>query len=427
MTHLFGRSSHWQQQKIQHPFEAYSALVGFYLLWIIPFLMVAQRWLADVACGLIGILLIATSIKSKKWRWLKEPPVLIALCVWAYSVFIVTPLALDVSESLTRVGWIRFVLMFSAMVYWLADYKEELRKVAFYIMIFLLFVVVDTLVQYITGTSLTQHPIDQTRLTGPFNKVIVGIYLAKISLPFIGIFLYEAWCTKNIKKIILYIVVLTGIFATILLSNERTASMTFVIGLAVIGIFLFIKIKQLRIWIFAFAIILMTLLAGIFMSQKNMQNRMQESTAMAHDFYNSPYMQLWESSYLIWQKYPFFGAGLKNFRLACPDLLESGVVHYCDAHSHNVYLEFLSEMGIFGLVGILLMVGSFVMAILKQAKNQCTDASILTAFALAVIAINFFPLAANQSFFASWPALLVWESVAWALVITRMSGEKSHE
>ncbi len=419
MPYLFGRSAHWQQQKIQHPLDAYLALAGFYLLLLIPFLMVAQRWLADVACGLLGVLLLAHSIKRKNWRWLKEPPVLIALCLWAYSALIVTPLALDVGESLTRVGWIRFVLMFAAMVYWLADYRDELRKVAFYVLLFLLFVVLDSFVQYITGMSLTQHPIEQTRLTGPFNKVIVGIYLAKMSLPFIGILLYEAWRARNIKQMGFYISALTAIFSLILLSNERTASITFIAGLGVIGLVLFIYIKQLRKWIILLALLQIGIVAGVFASQKNMQARMQESTAMMQNFDNSPYMQLWESSYLMWKEYPFFGVGLKNFRIACPPLLESGVVHYCDNHSHNVYLEFLSEMGAFGLIGLILMIGSFIFVILKQQKNQHRDGAMLTAFALATLAVNFFPLAANQSFFANWPAMLAWQSIAWALAITR--------
>jgi O-antigen ligase len=212
-----------------------------------------------------------------------------------------------------------------------------------------------------------------------------------------------------------------------LLSNERTASLTFIIGLTVIGVMLFIQIRKLRIWIAALAFIQIALLAGIFVSQKNMQSRVQESTAMLQDFQNSPYMQLWESSYLIWQKYPFFGAGLKNFRIACPELIEDGLVHYCDAHSHNVYLEFLSEMGVFGFLGIILMIASFIVFIFKGIKQQANDAAILTSFSLAIICINFFPLAANQSFFANWPALLAWQSIAWALVITRMSGEQPHE
>lgn len=392
----------------------------------LPLAMALKRWVAEATCIIIALLFLYRSVRSHDWRWLKEPVVLITFSLWVYSIFIVTPFAIDQMLSLSRAGWVRYVLMLAAIVYWLSDYRDEVKRVAFYTLLFLIFVVVDTLVQYHTGVSMTGRTGISDRLTGPFQKVIVGIYLAKMSLPCIGILLYYAWVKRNIPQMVALIAVMTGVFTCILLSNERTATITFIAAMGVIGLVLFIKIKPLRLWICVVALLQIAVMFGVYHSQERIQNRASVTHEMMNDFWNSPYGQLWKASYLTWKEHPISGAGMKNFRIACPMLMESQGIHYCDLHSHNVYLEFLSEMGIVGLLGLLALIVSMAFMILRERTPHNQNGYIVTMFAMANIVINFFPFAASQSIFANWPGILAWQSLAWALAVARSEGKRRY-
>lgn len=426
MIGIFGHSALWQQTRERDRIEAYLVLAGLYVMLAIPLLMAYKRWMADVSCGLLGVLLLISSIRKHHWQWVKEPPVIIALTIWLYSVLVVSPLAIDAMQSFTRAGWIRFILMFAAIVYWLSSYREEIHAIAKMVLAFLIYIAADAMLQYITGTSLEGTPIQGNRLTGPFDKVIVGIYLAKMSLPCIGILLYYAWIRRNRRHIAFLTLVLTGIFSVIVLSNERTATLTFIAAMGVVGIGLFIKLKEVRLLVCIVAALQISVLAGIHLSQETTQQRREESTQMLKNFGDSPYMQLWKASLYMWQEDPLFGTGMKNFRIACPKYIEEGRIHYCDMHSHNVYLEFLSEMGIFGFFGLILLIVSFVIMIIEQRAPSNRDGFIITLCAASTIMIHFFPFAANQSMFANWPGILAWQSIAWALAVARSEGKFGH-
>ncbi len=423
---LLGKSLAYKEILAADKTEGRLVLAALYLLLLLPISMIFARTAAEIISGLIGVLFLFHSYRLQNWKWLREPPVVIALLLWLYSVLLVSPFALDPRASFSRADWIRFIPMFAAIVYWLSSYHQELRKIAKVMVWALILAGIDGIYQYCTGFSLAGTPYEQERLTGPFKKVVIGIYTAKLSFPFLGILFYYVWReNKKWMKMVL-LAALLFCFTVILLSNERTATLTFSIAMLFTAVGFFFVFRKTRALIFALLLLTAGGVIFAYQSQPALQKRLHVTHEMVQDFSNSEYAQLWKASILLWQDHPITGVGMLNFRSACPALLEQGRVLFCNAHSHNLYLEVLSEFGTIGFMLMLMLVVSLITVIIEQHSSHPRERWVLTFFAAAGLFINFFPLAPTQSFFSSWPALLAWQSIAWSLAIVRGGKEQSH-
>lgn len=422
---LLGKSSYFRQIIAADKTEGWLALFALYALLLLPIAMIFSRAGAEITAGVLSLIFLLRSFRVKNWAWLKRAPVVIALILWIYSLCVVTPLALDPHASFSRADWVRFIPMFAAIAYWLSDYHEELKKIA-RVMLWVLFLAgADALYQYISGFSLTGIPQMQEQLTGPFGRVVVGIYMAKLSLPVLGILLFSAWRKGKEWQKWLLLSALLYCFVVILLSQERTAIITFSFAMVFLALGFFFLFRQARPILFALVLISCAALIGLFQVQPELQERLHITHERLQNISTRDYVQLWKASFLLWQEHPLTGVGMLNFRTACPKLLEEGRVTHCDAHSHNLYLEVLSEFGTIGFILMLSLVLSLIMAVFERHSSEPREQWILTFFASAGLLINFFPMAPTQSFFSNWPALLAWQSIAWSLAIMRSKEEKT--
>lgn len=384
---------------------------AFYALALLPVMLILQRWAADALTVAIGLLFLLHSFLERDWQWLQAPPVRIILALWIYTLG-TAPLGLDPMSSLVRAAlWLRYILLFAAIAYWLSAHVREMRHAALWTLAVLCLLMLDAFVQYLTGESLSGRASPASdRLSGPMTHMVVGILLAKLSFPVLGLLLYHAW--PNRRMTALYGIAATAVLALIILSSERTALMSYLIGLGVIGALLFPLLKNARLWVVGFALAQAAVLVTLYASQPQFENRVGNSVQMLETFKTSPYAQLWNAAYGIWQEHPFTGVGLGNFRKACPALLDAGAVSYCDLHPHNLYLEWLSETGAIGFLFFAAFAASLLYAISRRLRHAAGNECILIAFAFAGLVPTLFPFNATQSFFVNWPAILAWLSVA---------------
>lgn len=407
-----GTSAAWRELNGRAPREATVTLVALYALALLPFAFIFKRWAVEILSIAIGLMFLYQSHRTKNWQWLREWPVRIALGLWTYVLLIVTPLADDPMTSLSRaLIWGRHILFFAAVVYWLFNYTEEMKRIAFLMAFILCAVTIDTYIQYITGESLTGRLKPEHRLTGPMTKLVIGIYLAKLSFPILGLLLYHAWQDYRRRGAAICFTLVTIMMAAICLSNERTALISYLIGLGGSAALLFWFLKPARLLVAGFSVLQLVVLVSLYATQPELQIRISQSMQQMGGFEGSPYGQLWKGSYELWKRNPITGVGLMNFRSSCPELIKENVVDYCDLHSHNVYLEWLAEAGIIGFAGIIALVISLAAIILSRIRYAKPEDYILISFALAGLLPTFFPLAATQSFFSNWPAWLAWFSI----------------
>lgn len=406
--------------------ERFITAFAFMALACMPFTHIFARGASDILCTLIGAGFLYHCFRNRYWSWLREWPVRIGLLLWLYLVLVVTPLAVHPAWSLKQaLPWLRIVLMFCGIVYWLSKYPEELKRVALFYLLAIQFVILDSILQFTTGTSMFGHPRPAMRLTGPFERMVVGIYLAKLIFPAMGILIYFALKEKMRDYLKVCIATLVLTYVMVFISGERTAFITMSAGIGIIGVLLAVYFKRLRKPMLAMMLAAAAGIAIIYFSQRTIAYRIALSFQMLGNFWESPYGQLFLAAKYLWLEHPITGTGLAHFDRLCPTLMDLKKVTYCNIHPHNPYMEWLSGAGMVGLIGFIAWIISLFSIPLRALKNSAIEIKILAAFALATFMPTFFPLVFTQSFFANWPALLAWFPIS--LILAALRGATRHE
>ena len=83
----------------------------------------------------------------------------------------------------------------------------------------------------------------------------------------------------------------------------------------------------------------------------------------------------------------------------------------CATHSHNYYLELLSEMGLFGgslMFSFLIILFRRSVYLIKKYRKEINLNLILTIPVITVIFIEIWPIRSTGSFFTTWNATFFW-------------------
>jgi len=346
-------------------------------------------------------------------------------------------------------------------------YNKLLNLKKFFLLSFICtsFVSIDVIIQYFNGFDIFGLKNSGRYNSGPFgDELIAGSYLQKFSffsIFYIFIFLEN----KKIKNPLLIFTIIIHVIAIILAGN-RMPMFLFLFGCFLIFLFL----KKLRF------LIIFSLFVSIVLSFLIIKNNPQISIAYANFLENQIYLveQSWkktigifnnkqdleikksenlsndekdvekkESTYLrttghmriyrtsveLWKERPWTGSGLKSFRIKCWEMMPRIKQLSCANHSHNYYLEFLSEAGIIGTFLIII----FFIFLLKKSANMLFKNNSLTEnqkYLLAPVIIIFFleiwPLRSAGSFFTTWNATLFWLNAALLIAASSKHGIKNY-
>lgn len=384
----------------------------------LPWALIFDRGAADGCCSLIGVLFLWKSYKSKDWEWLKDPFISVGFLAWAWLVLVVSPLAVAPAGSFgVAVPWIRYIIMFAALKLWVLEKEESTIFLAKMLAVMLSCVLIDTLWQYIYGVSLTGNLRDYSkRLTGPMDNVKVGIFIAKLLLPAVVICTFSSLCQKRYSCLIYAVLLLAG-EVIILLSGERTAFVSSMLGVFGGMLLLALTEKYVRI---AAPIVATLMAAVLFFLIKTQDWVMQRAVAFKDTifgFTDSVYGKIFGSAYVIGKENWLHGTGLKGYRIVSHAMEDKENPYcaggeFCNLHPHNIYLEWFSEAGFIGVLLFSSMVIILFITALRCFRQTSGIRRLLPASAFAVALINFFPLMVTQSIFSNWPAILLWYSVA---------------
>jgi O-antigen ligase len=116
----------------------------------------------------------------------------------------------------------------------------------------------------------------------------------------------------------------------------------------------------------------------------------------------------------IFKDNPIFGVGIKNFRVESRNIkyqnLDHKKIHLrASNHPHELYYEFLSETGIFGLTCFLIFIlSSFFLSI----KNYLKTKNIYKLSAIIIVLTSIMPILPTGSFLATYNSSIFWINYA---------------
>ena len=318
------------------------------------------------------------------------------------------------------------------------------------------FVSVDIIFQYIIGFDLFGIESQGINNSGPFgDEFIAGSYLQKLS--FFSIFyVFVIFKNNNLKnKLGILIIALHSI--AILLAGNKIPMILFLFGCVLLIIF----VKNLRFCISLGMIIFLSTFFVIAKSNENFRGiyfgffneinflklisiekdidkkfdvkkfKLEISQKKSNYLRSSGHFGIYRTSIKMWKERPLFGFGLKSFRIKCWEILKKNErvgsnlsdELGCSTHSHNYYLELLSEAGIIGISLIIV----FFLIILKDSyyyiKKQLliNDSDLLLFIPIVLIFfLEIFPFKSTGSFFTTANATLLWFNVGLLLGVKKI-------
>lgn len=300
--------------------------------------------------------------------------------------------------------------LFAGLVVIYLFQQRELKKwVLLSLCVVVLVWVSDSFIQWLFGVDLLGREYIGGRLTGPFDKLILPIYLS-VLLPFTLLYVAQktnAWGFLLILVMSLWVLLLAGGRASF-----------FVLLLAGL-LYLFYQFisQQKKSWLLSMLFIGIFIVGGIVAyHQSPMVEARVDKTALVFkgdyesiDKATSYRLPLWKTAYTMGLDHLFNGYGVKNFR--------QGFQYYASAgnkyekigamHPHLFFLETFAETGLIGVLGSLLIP----LVLFRFYTGNIRSMPPTHAVSMITVLVVFFPFNAHVSFYGS-----VYSQVAWVMV-----------
>ncbi|QVL46393.1 MAG: O-antigen ligase family protein [Methylophilaceae bacterium] len=403
---------------MQTTISIFSSFMG-YLPWILPLLLLFSRAGADITVLCIGVAFLFKSYQSKDWEWTKQTWFKLNLLFWLYLLCINAPLSIDSADSFMHaILYLRWPLFAAALAYWLLNNQKFQQHFLIALMVICAFILLDTSLQYITGTDLFGHTKPSpTRLTGPYSRPIPGIMMLRVLFIVLLITVVSPLFRAATRRIFVTLSVLCIGLLFMFITGERMALLLFFTGsiVVLVGLVLDQKMHKTKV-LSGFAFILAFFAFTISFNPEMAERSIYSTVSKLIQFMDSDYGLVFRAAIAAWQENPIFGSGFHTYRSACEQLGLLPLWGIPCSHPHNLYLQIGAETGVIGLLLFISIVVSIYFSALSQPIK--TKQWFISCLSFTILSVSFWPLIGGISILNNGVAALVWLGVGWALSVS---------
>ncbi|CAO6124458.1 RfaL Lipid A core - O-antigen ligase and related enzymes [Candidatus Pelagibacterales bacterium] len=371
-----------------------------FFIYLIPFAIIAGQAPLNIISVLISISFILLIYKNKEYDQFNN--------YFKFLFFLILFFLINIFFSVdpylsfnSIIGLIRYYIFFLAIIFAFKKIKNFRLNFVKILFLAILFVTIDSYIQFFFYKDIFGFKIINNRLSGPFGtEQVVGAYLSKL--------IFLSFFYLVIKKVDIKVVLTVAmpIFFLVVLSQERSSSIMLLLSLTLF--FTFCSIRPLiKLALLSSILIFLFLLF-------NYSNTFKERfiSEPAKYYKDNHHKAHFLTAIEIFKNNKITGSGVKTYRVECQKSEYANInsiysTNRCTTHPHNFYLEVLSETGILG-IGILLILNLYIL--LKIIKNYLKKKKHRNEILL--IFCNFFilfwPLQTTGAFFSSWNGVFYW-------------------
>ena len=385
------------------------------LFSLFPASILAGNFLINISIIIIGSLFLLKLIKNE--INFSEYKVYFYLLVFFFSSLIINLIfSNDIYLSYQRVVKFFFVIFFIlAFRFLILNYHQKLKYIYRAWSIIFLIVIIDLIFEFFMGKNIFgQNSIMPGRL-GSFTgeESVVGHFVLGFSLIFLST---KYQISKNIISNILLAVFLIILAFFI---GERANLIRIFIIILIFSYFIFnLNLKTKLTAVLGFLILIFSIIP--FLSD---QYKWRYYNHLELIFAENGYTKYLEDSQYgahrnvakeIFLENPIFGVGIKNFRVESAnkkyDDLEHKKNHLrISNHPHELYYEFLSETGLFGLICFLIFI---LTSIIISLKSLAQNKNIYQFSAILFVIVSILPILPTGSFLATYASSIFWINFA---------------
>ena len=392
-----------------------------YIPYLLPFLLIFFRGLADLTVLLIGMIFLYKSCKESNWIWVNEKWFKFSLIFTLYLLIINSSLSINPQDSFFyAVTFLRWPIFAIALYFWVFKSDEAINKFMLSLTFVLFFIIIDVWYQFITGADIFGYEkYSPGRLTGPLrNNPVVGIFITKyLYLVLTSLIIFNIFNKKRFRLITFISLIFLG-FITVLISGERMSFILFTSSIFIVIAGLG-RCNKENIYILVITIfMLLGCVEIISLTYPLVPERAINSVIYKlQNFTSSDYGMVFRTAYHVWLQNPLFGGGLHQFK-ELPSLYGINIWDGAKIfHPHNHPLSLLAETGIVGLI----LFYTVIIKIFKQALTPVIREKNWLKLALLfnLLYVCFFPFMTHFSFQHNWMNATNWLIVGFVLALSR--------
>ncbi len=422
------------EKKINFNFIAYCIISAF------PILLISGPFLSDFFCILLSLIFVIYNFKNHKW--------LVVIKNYYFYFFFIFFVYLNINSLLSfdskisfasSIPFIRIIIFIFALSFFISNYKKIYRGIYVVFLIAISSLFFDSMIQYFFRLNIFGDIQPSANRISSFfgDELIMGSYVSRLLPLILGV----SFLFKFEKKYFFNIIILLISGILVMLSGERLAGFYYT-GLLIIYFLLTKKyFLQFSISIIIFLLVSITYKPVIIERFYNDTINQFSQTGSVFSYRHTLH---YKTAYDMFLDKKFFGHGLKSFRYKCSDKRYENkirekqdldqkdgnstyVMEYkngCNTHPHNIYFEFLSELGIVGFIFLLILFFfTSYQLIYFSIKNifvrKINEIEVGKSLILTGIVLQLFPLVPSGSYFNNWMMIIFHLSVGFYLSILK--------
>lgn len=414
----------------------------FYLIVLLPIILVSGPFLSDLSISVIAILFIYISYKKKLLFYYTN--IFSKGFGIFFTILIITSIfSLDPIISLKKTIFFFRFWIFSLAVWYIFNLKKKelLKYLIFTFTLIFIILIIDGYIQFLTSKNIFGWPIQNTRVSSLFkDELILGSYLSRLLPLYFGMLVFTNF-EKKFYKYLLFFSIFVGIETLTFLSGERVAF--FFINASSLMLILTMKnYKLFRIYSILTSILLIVFLVNFYpksadriidqtitqlgfeQSKKNNNNDGVKNSKTDNSLNKKKYIFSVEhqnhyiSSLRMFKDNMITGIGPRMFRYTCV-LKKYNVWEGCSTHPHNTYVQLLSETGLIGFIFSFIIFLIVLLSVLKHFIYKFTKNKIIfddfQLCLLSAILISIWPFVPTGGFFNNWLNIIYFFPVGFLL------------
>ena len=389
----------------------------YFLFLIFPLSILLGSFAINLNIFIISLIYLLSLIR-KKINHNYQDKIFFLLIFFLISLITNLIFSNNISLSYPRVIKFFFVIFFIfSFKYCLLNLSDDqIEKLYKIWSIIFTFIVFDLLIEFLNGKNIIglKSGMPGARLASFTGKeMVIGNYFYGFVLIFLSYF-YNNFSKKKYLNLLLA----TFFILISFIIGERA---NFIKTFAIISLFIFfIYDFKLRYKIFLLITLTFILIAFVSSNEKyklryfDQVHSLFKKDGISTYLKNSQYGAHYNVANEIFKDNPFFGIGIKNFRIESAKNKYNNLDHiYNDVraatHPHQLHYEFLSETGLFGYLSFLLFI---FLSIYWSIKNYLINKNIYQFSSILFILISLLPLLPSGSFLSTYTSSIFWLNYA---------------
>jgi O-antigen ligase len=394
--------------------------INFYLICLLPVLLISGPLLNNLNISLISIFFIIDLIIKKKIKILFDRNFFYLLIIYLYLILNSIFISENLNSIIKAFAFIRFILLAYALNFYFKQFQKKILriwKIVFFIITF------DIIFEYLLGYNIFGFSAGYPGRIASFtnDELIIGGFYFGFIMMILGFIRSESKKTFIICSIIFFIVAfligersnflkifLMYLLFVIFFSNLPSILRVSFVLLMFISIFLAISNSKVFKGKYFQHIFLKKYSQKIFVPSNKIE-LIKHNTHFAHYY----------TAFLIFKENKLFGSGFRTFRYESfkekykignkHHLTKSPLLNHGNTHPHQFHFEILSNLGI---LGYLLIIFNFFIILLDKRKNDLNHLQLSSKLFLIASLI---PILPSGSFFSTFNATIFWVNYAFLI------------